>query len=96
MVFLDCFFQALNFIVHGVGFEEDFRAAAPDHYEPIDAVVLFKALNVLAHFQHHAPFVFARFDVRSFQAAHVVAIKNGFHWFDRAQAFLDGVERIFF
>ncbi len=80
--------------MHGVRLEKDLRAAAPDHHQAIEPVILFEALDVFAHFQDHRPLVFAGLYVRALEAAHVVAIENGFHRLDGAQALFDGVERV--
>ena len=87
MVFLDGFFEAFDLVVYVVVLHENLGAAAPDHHQPLDAVVGLEALDVFAHFQHGIPLALGAFDVRAFEAAHVVAVENRGHR-------LDGLERV--
>ena len=87
VVFPDSFFEALDLVMHFVVLHENLGAAAPDHHQPLDAVVGLEALDVFAHFQHGIPLALGTFDVGAFEAAHVVAVENRGHR-------LDGLERV--
>ena len=52
-------------LVNGLGLQEDFGGAAPDHHQPVELVFLLELADVVAHLLGKIEFRFALLDVRA-------------------------------
>jgi hypothetical protein len=88
--------ERLQGLVDGVLFEEDFGGGAPDHHEPVAAVLALKLGDLLDKLVRQIELVLALLDVRAGQPLDVVLIKDGLHRPDLLELRLELRQQFFF
>ena len=77
VVRLEALLERLDRLVRRRLGQEDLGAAAPDHHEPVEVVVLLEGADVLAQLLGQVALVLALLDVRAVEALDVLAVEDG-------------------
>ena len=94
VVLLEALLERLDRLVRRRLGEEDLRAAAPDHDQAAEVVILLEGADVFAQLLGQVALVLALLDVRAVEALHVLAVEDGFPGLDGFELRPDLLEQV--